>query len=79
MDNPIRQLEDKIQASRTTHAIYLKEIEDLEKQLEEKGINVDDIDASIDTIIDKIDKLQRKQKGLFLKIHKEIKSIEKKV
>lgn len=79
MDNKIRELEDKIQASRTTHAIYLKEIEDLEKQLEKKGINIDNIEGSIDTIIDRIDKLQRKQKTLFAKINRELKVIEKRV
>lgn len=77
MDSTIRALEDKIQSSRTTYGIYCKEIADLERQLEEKGIDINDIEGSIDEIMDRIDHLQRHQKMLYATAHKKIKAIEK--
>ena len=78
MENTIRILENKIQASKTTYGIYLKEIEDIETQLEKKGVNINDIEGSIDEIIDKIDEIQRHQKTILAKVNQKIKEIESK-
>lgn len=76
MGDSIRELEDKVQASKTTCAIYESEIKDIEAKLEDKGIDISNIESALDDIIELIDKLSHKEKKLLAKAHKELRRVE---
>jgi hypothetical protein len=77
MVDSIRELEDKVQASKTTCAIYDKEIKDIEAKLKEKNIDIKNIESALDNIIELIDKLAHEEKKLLAKANKELRRVEK--
>lgn len=77
MGDTIRSLEDKINASKVTHDVYIEEIKKIQKELKERGIKIETIETQMDDILSEIEQLGKREKRLLRKIKKTIESVEK--
>ena len=77
MADLIRLYEDKIKTSKVTHDIYVKEIEKIEKELESRGINANNIETQIHDLLGEIERLGKREKRLMRHIRKTIEFVEK--
>jgi len=77
MEDSIREMEEKVQASTTTYRIYEKELASIKKKMKKKGIKVSRIEKQLETLNDQIEVLQIKEKKLVMKVEKGIQKIEK--
>jgi len=77
MEDSIREMEEKAQASTTTYRIYEKELASIKKMMKKKGIKVSRIERQLETLNDQIEELQIKEKKLVMKVEKGIQKIEK--
>lgn len=77
MADLIRSLEDKINASKATHDVYVEEIKKIQNELDERGINIDNIEEQMDDILKQIEDLGKREKRLLRKIKRTIETVEK--